>query len=109
MSGALDHRVRDARIVRRALRAGLVTWGALSAGLILAVRTVGLGGRAGLTVVMLALCFGSAVSSAWLLLALLLDTFASEQVGRRRLAWTAAVVILTMAAPMCVLGAQSPG
>ncbi len=81
----------------------------LAAGLILAVRVVGgLGGREGLVVVMLALCLGSAVSSAWLLLALLLDTFAGERVGRRRLCWTAAVAIFTMASPMLVLAAQGP-
>lgn len=107
ISGAVD-RARDARIVRRALWAGLATWAALAAGLILALRVVGLGGRAGLVVVMLALCLGSAVSSLWLLLAFLLDMFAGERVGRQRQIWTAAVVIFTMASPMFVLSVQGP-
>jgi hypothetical protein len=108
MIGRVVDHARDARIVRRALWAGLVTWMMLAAGLILAVRVVGLGGREGLVVVMLALCLGSAVSSLWLLLALLLDGFAGERVGRQRQIWTVAVVIFTMASPMFVLSAQGP-
>jgi hypothetical protein len=109
MNAAIDHDARDARIVRRALRAGLVTWTTLAVALILAIRLAGLGGRAGLVVVMLALCLGSGVSSLWLLLALLLDGFADEQVSRRRLLWTAAVVIFTLISPMFVLFVQGPG
>lgn len=109
MNPALDHGARDARIVRRALRAGLVTWATLAIGLILAIRVVGLGGRAAVVVVMLALCLGSGMSSLWLLLALLLDGFADEQVSRRRLLWTAVVVVFTLASPMFVLFAQGPG
>jgi hypothetical protein len=78
----------------------------LAAGLILAIRVVGLGGREALVVVMLSLCLGSGVSSLWLLLALLFDMLAGEQVGRRRLYWTAVVVLFTMASPMFVLSAQ---
>lgn len=99
---------RDARIVRRALLAGLLTWTLLAAALLVPVVVSGLGGRAGLTVVMLALCFGAAVTSGWLVLALVLDLFADEQVGWRRLTWTVSVVLFTLASPMLVLGAQGP-
>jgi hypothetical protein len=99
---------RDGRIVRRALLAGLIVWGVLSALLLSSIAVLGLGGREGATVVFLALCFGSATSSLWLLLALVLDTLAGERVGRRRLLWTAGAVLFTMITPVLVLGAQGP-
>jgi hypothetical protein len=100
---------RDRRIVRRALVAGAATWAVLSVLLLAATLVAGLGGREGLTVVLLALCFGGAVASGWLILALFLDVLADQRATRRRLAWTAGVVLFTMASPMLVLGAQGTG
>ena len=97
---------RDRRIVRRALVAGGAVWAALAAVLLGFVLAAGLGGREGATVTFLALCFGSATTSGWLLLALLLDAIAGERVGRRRLVWTGAVVLFTLVCPVLVLGAQ---
>jgi hypothetical protein len=49
------------------------------------------------------------VASGWLILALFLDVLADQRATRRRLAWTAGVVLFTMASPMLVLGAQGTG
>ncbi|MGH8910508.1 MAG: hypothetical protein ACRD0K_29450 [Egibacteraceae bacterium] len=99
---------RDRRIVRRALLAGLLVWVALAALLVGATVRAGLGGRQGAMAAFLALCFGSATSSLWLLLALVLDAFASQPISRRRQLWTAATVLFTMISPVLVLGAQAP-
>jgi hypothetical protein len=99
-------RSRDRRVVRRALLAGGVVWVVLAAALIAMVVVSGAGGRAGATMMFLALCFGSATASVWMLVALALDAVAGERVGAGRLVWTAATVLFTLISPMLVLGAQ---
>jgi hypothetical protein len=97
---------RDRRVVKRALVAGGVVWAVLAGVLLTFVILGGGSGRAGATVVLLALCFGSATASVWLLLALATDALAGERVGPGRLAWTVATVLFTFVSPMLVLGAQ---
>lgn len=100
---------RDVAVVRLALRAGGVVW-AVVAGLLLSVVLLGgHGGRAGLAAVLSGLVAGAAVTSGWLLLAGVLDLLADVPVGRRRLAWTAGAVLLTLASPILVLGAAGGG
>lgn len=97
---------RDRRIVRRALAAGAIVWAVLGGVLVAPALGAGLGGQEAAAMVFLALCFGLATSSIWLLLALALDAYVGARIGRRRLVWTAGMVVCTMISPMLVLGAQ---
>ena len=89
--------------------AGLIVWAALSALFVAATATLerSPSGQEAATAVFLALCFGSATSSLWLLLALVLDAFAGQGIGRRRLLVTTGAVLFTLISPVFVLGAQS--
>lgn len=94
---------RERRTVRRALVAGGATW--LGLGLLLGLRLAPGGGEARLVGVLLAMIVAGLVASGWLLLALLLDLVTDQPIGRGRLAWTAALVVFTIASPMLLLGA----
>lgn len=97
---------RDAAALRRGLLAGGIAWlvgGGLLLGLTIAA---GGGGRAGVRVVMLGLVLGLVVASGWLLLALVVDVLGDQVPGWRRLAVTAAVVVVTFLSPVFVVGAQ---
>ncbi len=87
--------------------AGAIVWAVLAGGLIAAAAVGGLSGQEAAAMMFLALCFGLATSSLWLLVALALDAYAGVRIGRRRLAWTAGLVVCTMISPMLALGAQS--
>ncbi len=97
---------RDREVVRRGIRAGLLTWAVAGGLLLVATVLLGGGGRLGLVAVMMGLVVGSLVASGWLLLAGILDMLADHRPGRRRLTWTAATVVFTFLSPILVLGAM---
>jgi hypothetical protein len=102
---ARPDRDRDRETVRRALRAGGLTWAVVGGLLVASVLYAGGDGRAGLAAVLLGMVFGGMVASGWLLVAAGLDLLADEPPSRRRAAWTVAVVVATMLSPVLVLGA----
>jgi hypothetical protein len=103
--GAHTRPDRDRETVRRALRAGGLTWAVVGGLLVASVLYAGGDGRAGLAAVLLGMVFGGMVASGWLLVAAGLDLLADEPPSRRRAAWTVAVVVATMLSPVLVLGA----
>ncbi|MPZ89144.1 MAG: hypothetical protein GEU81_13970 [Nitriliruptorales bacterium] len=97
---------RDRTMVRRALIAGGITWAALGLPLFTAVLVGGGGGRAGLATLLLALTFGGAAASAWLLVGTLLDLLAGEAPGRQRIVWMVLILSFTFVSPLLVAGAE---
>lgn len=97
---------RDRETVRRGLRAGLLTWAAVAAALVVGALVTGGSGRAGAVAVALGLVVGALVASGWLLLALALDLLAGRFPDRRRTLWTAGVVLFTLLSPVFVVGAH---
>lgn len=104
---ASESAARDRRSVRRALLAGGVVWAALGGTLVVVGLLAGADGAAGFAAVMAGLVAGALVASAWLLLAVFLDLLAGAPVGRRRVAWTAGLVLLAFVSPFLLLGAQA--
>ena len=94
---------RNRTTVRRALRgAGVVAVVMLVLGLILTSSSTGIPLRA---VIATAIAAGLFVAAGWLLLSMLLDTFAGDPPDRRRTLWTVAVTTLAMLAPFLLLAA----
>ena len=98
-------RERDRTTVRRACKAGGVT-ALLVVGMLLVLTLLG-SGPGGAVVVSAAIAVGSLVAAAWLLLAGLLDVFAGEPPGRRRLVWTVGAVLVAMLGPFLLIGAAA--
>ena len=93
---------RNRTTVRRALRgAGVVAVVVLVLGLIL-TSSADIPLRA---VIATAIAAGLFVAAGWLLLSMLLDTFAGDPPDRRRTLWTVAVTTLAMLAPFLLLAA----
>lgn len=117
MSGVAAARARDdaprswaqgERVtVRRALIAGGATWALLGGGLMVGMASAGTGGRvAGM---LLGLVCGGMVASAWLLIALCIDLWTRQPLGRRRVVWTVGVTLATMISPVLPVTALSAG
>lgn len=96
---------RDAEVVRRGLRAGLLTWAVVGGLLLVAAVLVGGTGRLGLVAVMMGFVSGTLVTGGWLLLAGILDLAADRRLGRRRLAWTLGAVLAAFLSPVLIVGA----
>lgn len=94
---------RDRVTVRRALIAGGVVWVLVGGPLIVGFAPVG--GQASAAGMLLGLVFGGLVASLWLLLAAAIDMGTGQPIGRRRMVWTAGVLVATMLSPLLVLGA----
>jgi hypothetical protein len=101
-----DQRARDALVVRRALRAGGLTWLVIGGLLLASVLNAGGGGQAGMAALLLGLVFAGVVTSAWLLLATVLDLLADDPPSRRRILFTAGVTLFTLLSPVLVAGAR---
>ena len=101
--------VRDQRIVRRALRAGLAVWLVTAVIIGAGFTMAGGGGRAGLLAAMMGLVLGALVMTTWLLLSVLLDLFAGVQPGRNRVWWTVGAFSFSFISPALVLGAAAAG
>ncbi len=100
---------RDRRIVRRAFVAGGVVWSVLTVGFVTLAALSGQGPRTWTALGLLALLLGVMSATAWLLLAAMLDLVAGMRPSRRRLTWTAAMLLATIAMPILVLAAYSVG
>jgi len=83
-----------------------LTWAVTGVPLLVAAVAGGGGGTVGLAAVLLTLTLGGLVASGWLLLAGILDVTAGERPGRRRLVWTAAVVMATLLSPLLLVAAR---
>ena len=94
---------RDAVVVRRAVRAGLVVWAASA--LILGLVAGQAGGRAAALGVTLGFAAGAVVTAGWLLIAGVLDMLADQHLGRRRMLWTLGSLLVSLVAPILVVGA----
>ena len=96
---------RDRTTVRRALRAGLVVTVVAGVPLVVAALLAG-AGLVGLAVVA-GLAAGVLATAGWLLLAGLLDVWAGDLPGARRLAVTAVFTVLALLSPYVVLVAAA--
>ncbi|CAN5401181.1 hypothetical protein BH23ACT9_BH23ACT9_13470 [soil metagenome] len=90
----------DRRIVRRAQRAGIAVFAVLSVLTVAANAAFGGDGTAAAVWVASCAVVGTLVSCGWLVLALLLDLFAGQMPGRRRIIWTAAMFAAAFVAPI---------
>ena len=98
-------RERDRTTVRRACKAGGSA--ALLVVAVLLVLTLLGSGPGGAVILSAAIALGSLIVAAWLLLAGLLDVFAGEPPGRRRLVWTVGAVMVAMRGPFLLIGAAA--
>jgi hypothetical protein len=90
----------DERVVRRALRAALVSAVGLSAMTVAANAVFGGGGDAALVWVASSVVVGLLVGAGWLVLAAILDMAAGTLPGRRRIAWTAGLFAAAFVSPI---------
>lgn len=98
---------RDRVTVRRGLVAGGVTWALAGGGLVAGMAPAG--GQASAAGLLLGLVLGGIVASAWLLLALAIDLWTRQPIGRRRWIWTVAVTLATAVAPVLPVAALGSG
>lgn len=98
-----SHAERDRVTVRRALIAGGVVWAIVGGPLVVGLAPAG--GQASAAGMLLGLVFAGLIASLWLLVAAGIDLWAGQAIGRRRVAWTAAVLVATLLSPLLVLGA----
>lgn len=98
-----SHAERDRVTVRRALIAGGVVWGLVGGPLVVGLAPAG--GQASAAGMLLGLVFAGLIASLWLLAAAGIDLWTGQPIGRRRVAWTAGVLVATMLSPLLVLGA----
>jgi hypothetical protein len=93
--------------MRRSLGAGLAVWVVLS--LVLGGALARGGGRAVFAGVSWALAGGLLVAAGWASLALALDLFRGEPVGRGRVAWTFALAAAALLMPVLAAAATALG
>lgn len=93
--------------VRRAVLAGALTAVGVAA-LLLPVDLAGTG-RASPLVVFVGLTVGALVTTAWLLLATVLDVFAGHRIGLRRALWTAVATLVALLSPFLLVAAIATG
>jgi hypothetical protein len=96
---------RDTEVVRRGLRAGLLTAVVVGGVLVGGALLAGGGGRTGFVAVVAGFAAGAVALTVWLLLAGVLDLLADHRPGRRRLVWTLGAVLATILSPLLLIAA----
>lgn len=97
----------DRRVIRRALRAGLLVLVVLGVLLVGGVAAAGGSGQAGAIAFFTAFTLALLTSAGWLVASVLADLAAGARPNRRRLLWTLALSAIAFVAPVLVVGAAS--